>query len=77
MKRILMATSLMLALAAGAMAQTVEANDSKAKKKAKKATHSVKQGYKNTRHDVKTGAKNTKDDVKAGVEAGKENKENR
>lgn len=77
MKRILMAASLMLALATGTFAQTVEANDSKAKKKTKKATHSVKQGYKNTRHDVKTGYKNTKSDVKAGVEAGKENKEGR
>ena len=77
MKKILLAGAMLLAFCTAAIAQTVEPNDSKTKVKAKKAEHSVKQGYKHTRHDVKKGYKNTKSDVKAGVEAGKENKENR
>ncbi len=77
MKKIVMAAALLLALGTSAFAQTIEANDSKAKVKAKKAEHSVKQGYKHTRHDVKQGAKNTKSDVKAGVNAAKDNKESR
>ena len=72
-----MATALMLAFGTAAFAQTIDSNDSKTKRTAKKAEHNVKQGYKNTRHDVKQGYKNTSSDVKTGVEAGKENKENR
>lgn len=77
MKKIVMATALLLAFGTASFAQTIEANDSKAKRKAKKAEHSVKQGYKHTRHDIKQGAKNTRSDVKAGVDAAKENKESR
>ena len=73
----MMAAAMLIAFGASTFAQTIDANDGKAKRKAKKAEHSVKQGYKNTRHDVKQGAKNTKSDVKAGVEAGKENKDAR
>lgn len=69
--------ALLLAFGAASFAQNVDSNDSKAKRKTKRATHNVKQGYKHTRHDVKQGYKNTKSDVKAGVEAGKENKESR
>lgn len=77
MKKIALAAALMLAFGTATFAQTVEANDSKAKAKTKRAAHSVKQGYKHTRHDVKQGYKNTRSDVKTGVEAAKENKENR
>ena len=77
MKKIIMAAALLFAFGTATFAQTIDANDGKAKRKAKKAEHSVKQGYKNTRHDVKQGAKNTRSDVKTGVEAGKENKESR
>lgn len=77
MKKIAVAAALLMACSTASFAQTVDSNDSKAKAKAKRAAHSVKQGYKHTRHDVKQGYKNTKSDVKAGVNGAKENKENR
>lgn len=77
MKKIMITATLMAAFGTASFAQTIDSNDSKAKRKAKEAEHSVKQGYKNTRHDTKTGYKNTKSDVKTGVEAAKENKESR
>lgn len=67
MKKVLTAAALMLAFASTSFAQQgIDSNDSKAKRKAKKARHEVKQGF-----------KNTKSDVKAGVKAGKENKQTR
>jgi hypothetical protein len=77
MKKILIAATLLLSLGTGALAQTVDPNDSKAKRKVKHAEHNVKQGYKHTRHDIRQGYKNTKSDVKAGVNAAKDNKESR
>ena len=66
MKKVMIAIILMLSFGSGSFAQTIDSNDSKAKRKVKTAKHNTKQGWKNTRSDVKTG-----------VKAAKHNKESR
>jgi hypothetical protein len=61
MKKVMIAAMLMLTFGSGSFAQTIDSNDSKAKRKAKVAKHNTKQGWKNTRSDVKTGVKAARD----------------